>query len=121
MDLSKSTPTSGKCFQSISNSANTRNMIGCSNQVIWPMIFILSIFGDSITTDHISPAGNISSNSPAAAYLSSKNVKVTDFNSYGARRGNHEVMVRGTFANTRIKNEILLLSSKENIYMVIDR
>ncbi len=69
---------------------------------------ILAIFGDSITTDHISPAGNISSNSPAAAYLNSKNVKVADFNSYGARRGNHEVMVRGTFANTRIKNEILL-------------
>lgn len=69
---------------------------------------ILAIFGDSITTDHISPAGNISSNSPAATYLNSKKVKVNDFNSYGARRGNHEVMVRGTFANTRIKNEILL-------------
>lgn len=68
---------------------------------------ILSIFGDSITTDHISPAGNISATSPAAAYLVEKGVEKKDFNSYGARRGNHEVMMRGTFANIRIKNEIL--------------
>lgn len=68
---------------------------------------ILALFGDSITTDHISPAGNISATSPAAAYLQSKGVKPQDFNSYGARRGNHEVMMRGTFANIRIKNEIL--------------
>ncbi|MCE3254976.1 MAG: acnA [Rickettsiaceae bacterium] len=68
---------------------------------------ILAVFGDSITTDHISPAGNIASNSPAAAYLKSHNVEKQDFNSYGARRGNHEVMMRGTFANIRIKNEIL--------------
>ncbi len=68
---------------------------------------ILGIFGDSITTDHISPAGNISSTSPAAIYLKSHNVEMRDFNSYGARRGNHEVMMRGTFANIRIKNEIL--------------
>jgi aconitate hydratase len=67
---------------------------------------ILAIFGDSITTDHISPAGNIASNSPAAIYLNSKNVNNVDFNSYGARRGNHEVMIRGTFANTRIKNKM---------------
>jgi len=68
---------------------------------------ILALFGDSITTDHISPAGNISATSPAAVYLNAKGVDRKDFNSYGARRGNHEVMMRGTFANIRIKNEIL--------------
>jgi aconitate hydratase len=68
---------------------------------------VLAIFGDSITTDHISPAGNIAKSSPAAAYLRSKGVADADFNSYGARRGNHEVMMRGTFANIRIKNEML--------------
>ncbi len=68
---------------------------------------ILAIFGDSITTDHISPAGNISATSPAATYLKEKGLNSEDFNSYGARRGNHEVMMRGTFANIRIKNEIL--------------
>jgi aconitate hydratase len=68
---------------------------------------ILALFGDSITTDHISPAGNISASSPAAKYLKDHNVSKEDFNSYGARRGNHEVMMRGTFANIRIKNEIL--------------
>lgn len=64
----------------------------------------LAIFGDSVTTDHISPAGAIKPHSPAGLYLQSKGVSVADFNSYGARRGNHEVMVRGTFANVRIKN-----------------
>jgi aconitate hydratase len=68
---------------------------------------ILAIFGDSITTDHISPAGNIASNSPAGLYLSKKGVAKKDYNSYGARRGNHEAMIRGTFANVRIKNEML--------------
>jgi aconitate hydratase len=68
---------------------------------------VLAVFGDSITTDHISPAGNIAKSSPAAAYLKSKGVSQADFNSYGARRGNHEVMMRGTFANIRIKNEML--------------
>ena len=68
---------------------------------------ILAIFGDSITTDHISPAGNIKKSSPAGEYLLSHGVSVADFNSYGARRGNHEVMMRGTFANIRIKNEML--------------
>ena len=68
---------------------------------------ILAIFGDSITTDHISPAGAIKANSPAGKYLQSKGVVDKDFNSYGARRGNHEVMMRGTFANIRIKNEML--------------
>jgi aconitate hydratase len=68
---------------------------------------ILAILGDSITTDHISPAGNINKASPAAAYLTSKGVAPAEFNSYGARRGSHDVMMRGTFANTRIKNEML--------------
>ena len=72
---------------------------------------VLALFGDSITTDHISPAGNIKASSPAGKYLQSLGVKPEDFNSYGARRGNHEVMVRGTFANTRIKN--LMLGGKE--------
>lgn len=67
---------------------------------------ILALFGDSITTDHISPAGSIKGSSPAGAYLQGKGVKPADFNSYGSRRGNHEVMMRGTFANIRIKNEV---------------
>ena len=68
---------------------------------------ILGLFGDSITTDHISPAGNISKTSPAAKYLMDNGVQPADFNSYGARRGSHDVMMRGTFANIRIKNEML--------------
>ena len=67
---------------------------------------VLSIFGDSITTDHISPAGNIRKASPAGEFLSQRQVAQGDFNSYGARRGNHEVMMRGTFANIRIRNKI---------------
>lgn len=67
----------------------------------------LAILGDSITTDHISPAGNIKKDSPAGAYLSAHGVPAHDFNSYGARRGNDDVMVRGTFANIRIKNEMI--------------
>ena len=67
---------------------------------------ILALFGDSITTDHISPAGSIKANSPAGHYLESKGVREIDFNSYGSRRGNHEVMMRGTFANIRIRNEM---------------
>jgi aconitate hydratase len=67
----------------------------------------LAVFGDSVTTDHISPAGNIAKDSPAAVYLQGEGVKPQDFNSYGARRGNHEVMMRGTFANIRIKNLML--------------
>jgi aconitate hydratase len=68
---------------------------------------ILGIFADSITTDHISPAGSIKKDSPAGKYLIEHGVQPVDFNSYGARRGNHEVMMRGTFANIRIKNEML--------------
>jgi len=67
----------------------------------------LALLGDSITTDHISPAGSIKANSPAGKYLVEHGVAPIDFNSYGARRGNHEVMMRGTFANTRIKNQMV--------------
>jgi aconitate hydratase len=66
----------------------------------------LAYLGDSITTDHISPAGSIAPASPAAAYLREHGVEVLDFNTYGARRGNHEVMVRGTFANIRLRNRL---------------
>jgi aconitate hydratase len=72
---------------------------------------VLAILGDSVTTDHISPAGSIKPTSPAGIYLQENDVAVADFNSYGARRGNHEVMMRGTFANVRIKN--LMLGGKE--------
>ena len=75
---------------------------------------ILALFGDSITTDHISPAGVIAEGSPAAKYLQENSVAKKDFNSYGSRRGNHEVMMRGTFANIRIKNE--MLDGKEGGY-----
>ncbi len=67
----------------------------------------LAVLGDSVTTDHISPAGNIAKASPAARYLMSKGVDPIDFNSYGARRGNHEVMMRGTFANVRLRNMLV--------------
>ena len=67
---------------------------------------VLAKFGDTVTTDHISPAGNIARNSPAASYLLEHGVDYQEFNSYGSRRGNHEVMMRGTFANIRIKNEL---------------
>jgi aconitate hydratase len=65
---------------------------------------VLGLFGDSITTDHISPAGNIKKDSPAGRFLQARGVQPADFNSYGSRRGNDDVMVRGTFANIRIKN-----------------
>ncbi len=68
---------------------------------------LLALLGDSITTDHISPAGDIKKSSPAGKYLIEHGVEVSEFNSYGARRGNHEVMMRGTFANIRIKNELM--------------
>jgi aconitate hydratase len=66
----------------------------------------IAVLGDSVTTDHISPAGSIRKDSPAGRYLLSQGVALPDFNSYGSRRGNHEVLVRGTFANTRIKNRL---------------
>ena len=68
---------------------------------------VLAILGDSVTTDHISPAGNIKADSPAGKYLAEYGVERADFNSYGSRRGNHEVMIRGTFANIRLKNLLL--------------
>jgi aconitate hydratase len=67
---------------------------------------VLAVLGDSVTTDHISPAGSIKTNGPAGKYLSEHGVKPSDFNSYGSRRGNHEVMVRGTFANVRLRNRL---------------
>ncbi len=68
---------------------------------------ILALLGDSVTTDHISPASSIAANSPAADYLTERGVQEKDFNSYGSRRGNHEVMMRGTFGNIRIRNELV--------------
>src|SRR5699024_9920273 len=68
---------------------------------------ILALLGDMITTDHISPAGSFRDSSPAGQYLLEHQVPVRAFNSYGSRRGNHEVMMRGTFANIRIRNEML--------------
>src|SRR4029453_12503897 len=67
---------------------------------------LLALLGDSITTDHISPAGSIKKDSPAGKYLIEHGVQPHDFNSYGARRGNHEVMMRGTFANVRLRNQL---------------
>jgi len=67
---------------------------------------VLAVLGDSVTTDHISPAGNIKASGPAGKYLAEHGVKPADFNSYGSRRGNHEVMVRGTFANVRLRNKL---------------
>ena len=67
---------------------------------------VLAVLGDSVTTDHISPAGSIKLNGPAGKYLTDHGVKPADFNSYGSRRGNHEVMVRGTFANVRLRNKL---------------
>lgn len=67
---------------------------------------VLAKFGDTVTTDHISPAGNIARNSPAAQYLTGNGIDYRDYNSYGSRRGNHEVMMRGTFANIRLKNDL---------------
>jgi aconitate hydratase len=67
----------------------------------------LALLGDSITTDHISPAGAIKTDSPAGSYLVENQVTVADFNSFGSRRGNHEVMMRGTFANIRLQNEMV--------------
>lgn len=69
--------------------------------------YCLALFGDSITTDHISPAGNISKTSPAAKYLMERGVEAKEFNSYGARRGNDEIMARGTFANVRLVNKMV--------------
>ena len=79
---------------------------------------ILGLFGDKITTDHISPAGSIKAQSPAGAYLLENGVGVADFNQYGTRRGNHEVMMRGTFANIRIRNHMLGPNGREGGYTI---
>ena len=79
---------------------------------------ILGLFGDKITTDHISPAGSIKAQSPAGEYLMDHDVGVADFNQYGTRRGNHEVMMRGTFANIRIKNRMLGENGREGGYTI---
>ena len=79
---------------------------------------VLGLFGDKITTDHISPAGSIKAASPAGAYLTDNGVAVADFNQYGTRRGNHEVMMRGTFANIRIRNHMLGPNGKEGGYTI---
>jgi aconitate hydratase len=79
--------------------------------------YALCSFGDSITTDHISPAGNISKTSPAARFLLAKGVQQVDFNTYGARRGNDEIMARGTFANTRIINKLASKVGPQTVYM----
>ena len=79
---------------------------------------VLGLFGDKITTDHISPAGSIKAASPAGAYLTEHGVAVADFNQYGTRRGNHEVMMRGTFANIRIRNHMLGPNGKEGGYTI---
>src|SRR5690554_6214424 len=67
---------------------------------------VLAKLGDSVTTDHISPAGAIAPMTPAAMYLADHGIEPHDFNSYGSRRGNHEVMIRGTFANVRLRNQL---------------
>ncbi len=79
---------------------------------------VLGLFGDKITTDHISPAGSIKAASPAGKYLTDNGVAVADFNQYGTRRGNHEVMMRGTFANIRIRNHMLGENGKEGGYTI---
>ncbi|MCP4997340.1 MAG: aconitate hydratase AcnA [Hyphomicrobiales bacterium] len=79
---------------------------------------VLGLFGDKITTDHISPAGTIKAQSPAGSYLMDHHVAVADFNQYGTRRGNHEVMMRGTFANIRIRNHMLGPNGKEGGYTI---
>ena len=96
------------------------NMISNSEKEIEPIIDArpLLLLGDSVTTDHISPAGAIKSESPAGEYFMERQILQKDFNSYGARRGNHEVMVRGTFANIRIKNQ--LLSDVEGGYSIVE-
>ncbi len=79
--------------------------------------YALVVLGDSVTTDHISPAGSIKVTSPAGKYLQSKGVSITNFNSYGSRRGNHEVMVRGTFANIRLRNKMVNVEGGQTNYV----
>jgi aconitate hydratase len=111
----KSLPTpTGKTFEWDANSTYVRKPPYFENMERQPQPVtdisgarVLAILGDSVTTDHISPAGNIKPDSPAGKYLQDRGVARADFNSYGSRRGNHEVMIRGTFANIRLKNLLL--------------
>jgi aconitate hydratase len=111
----KSLPTpSGKTFEWDSKSTYVRKPPYFENMPRNPKPVtniegaqVLALLGDSVTTDHISPAGNIKADSPAGKYLQEHGVARADFNSYGSRRGNHEVMIRGTFANIRLKNLLL--------------
>jgi aconitate hydratase len=105
---------SGKIFQWDENSTYIHDppFFKGMNKELKPLeaikdAYVLCNFGDSITTDHISPAGNISKTSPAAKFLNGKGVQAKDFNSYGARRGNDEIMARGTFANVRLVNKLV--------------
>jgi aconitate hydratase len=88
-------------FDNLSTENDKSNIVDIKNARI------LAMFGDSVTTDHTSPAGNIASSSPAGVYLKDLGTEPQDFNSYGSRRGNHNIMMRGTFANIRIRNEML--------------
>src|SRR5205814_10074054 len=86
-------------FEDMSREPGTVGDIAGARVLVW--------LGDSVTTDHISPAGSIKPDSPAGLYLIERGVERKDFNSYGARRGNHEVMIRGTFANVRLRNKLV--------------
>jgi aconitate hydratase len=96
-------------FEALDNAARAAQTASAALAALSPITGarVLAMLGDSITTDHISPAGSIAKDSPAARYLEGEGVAPADFNSYGSRRGNHEVMMRGTFANIRLKNLLL--------------
>jgi len=105
--------TTGDIFEWVEDSTYVRNPPYFDGMSMTPAAVtdikgarVLALLGDSITTDHISPAGSIAKDSPAARYLEANGVKPADFNSYGSRRGNHEVMMRGTFANIRLRNRL---------------
>ena len=115
---------SGKIFQWDENSTYIHDppFFKGMNKELKPLeaikdAYVLCNFGDSITTDHISPAGNISKTSPAAKFLNSKGVQAKDFNSYGARRGNDEIMARGTFANVRLVNKLVDKAGPKTLYV----
>ncbi|MEZ4373450.1 MAG: hypothetical protein R3B07_21690 [Polyangiaceae bacterium] len=101
--VSVGTPTAPTCVARPSSTAFSKEPAPVSNI---SGARVLAMLGDSVTTDHISPAGSIAENSPAGKYLKEHGVQKQDFNSYGSRRGNHEVMVRGTFANIRLRNQL---------------
>jgi aconitate hydratase len=114
-DRWKSIPTpTGNVFEWDANSTYVRKPPYFEGMAVTPSPVsdisgarVLALLGDSVTTDHISPAGSIKADTPAGKYLEAHDVQRADFNSYGSRRGNHEVMIRGTFANIRLKNQLL--------------